>query len=230
MRINALASEVKLSVGTDRACLFIELGDNDSLMIMGYFNTIEGVGHVETIEFADGTIWDYAKILQILNEGSEPEGQVITGGRGRDHLNGTSGDDTLSGGAGRDVLDGRDGNDVLKGGPGRDTLIGGAGDDVFVFAHRADLGLGSQKDVIVDYQRGNDKIDLRNLDANTLSGKDNAFSIILKGHQKFTQAGQLRYDAKTGILSGNTDKDAAAEFQILLKNKPAFLSLSDFLL
>jgi hypothetical protein len=50
------------------------------------------------------------------------------------------------------------------------------------------------------------------------------------GKSPFKAAGELHYDAKTGILYGNTDKDAAAEFQILLKNKPASLDLSDFIL
>jgi hypothetical protein len=42
---------------------------------------------------------------------------------------------------------------------------------------------------------------------------------------------QIRHDdACTGILSGNTDGDAAAEFQMLLRKKPASLDLSDFIL
>ncbi|MCY1299441.1 Bifunctional hemolysin/adenylate cyclase [compost metagenome] len=45
---------------------------------------------------------------------------TITGGAGRDILNGMAGDDTLLGGAG---------NDVLNGSVGSDTMAGGAGDD-----------------------------------------------------------------------------------------------------
>ena len=64
---------------------------------------------------------------------------IITGGKGKDRLNGTAGDDqvygmdgsdSLTGGlGGNDLLDGGTGNDFLRGGHGNDTLIGGDGGD-----------------------------------------------------------------------------------------------------
>ena len=225
--INANTADVSLSVGTDGACLFISMGDKDSLMIMGYFDTAEGVGHIEKLVFADGTEWDINKVLEVL---ADPKGRVIVGGKGRDVLTGTAKNDTLDGAAGHDILNGGAGNDILIGGQGQDVLTGGVGNDIFVFARKTDVGTGSPRDTIVDFWSGDDRIDLRQLDANILTRQDNNFSVLLKGHQKFTKAGQLRYDAKTGILSGNTDNDAAAEFQIFLKNKPKALSLADFIL
>lgn len=67
------------------------------------------------------------------------DGRVtISGGSGRDYINGSGlndqlhgdqGNDTLFGGAGRDTLSGNDGNDELYAGDGNDALHGDAGAD-----------------------------------------------------------------------------------------------------
>ncbi len=159
-----------------------------------------------------------------------PDDIEITGGKTSDAIFGAAGDDDLFGGAGNDTINGGAGSDILTGGKGRDVLIGGSGEDTFVFALKADLGLGKKRDTIADFEVGVDIIDLAELDANSATRKNDAFKTLLTGKQKFTKAGQLYYDAKKGVLSGNTDKDAAAEFHILLKNKPKGLSLDDFIL
>jgi Ca2+-binding RTX toxin-like protein len=104
----------------------------------------------------------------------------LYGNDGNDHLLGGTGNDRLYGGAGRDVLDGQDGDDMLDGGPGSDRLIGGAGRDIFVVTpasaggHGGDddddrdtlqfgadgNGPGAGRDVIEDFTRGEDRIDL----------------------------------------------------------------------
>ena len=117
---------------------------------------------------------------------------------------------------------------VLVGRVGKDIFAGTTAAEVFKFESAGKAGVGKGRDVIVDFEAGNDRIDLSRIDANTKLAGNNAFSILLSGKKPFTKAGQLHYDNKTGILSGNTDKDAAAEFQILLKNKPKMLHLSDF--
>ena len=149
---------------------------------------------------------------------------ILVGGQGQDTFSGGLGNDTLRGGSGADHVDGGEGNDELTGGAGKDILRGGGGRDVFVFLKS---GLAA-RDTIMDFTHGVDKINLRDVDADTQTRADNRFTKILKSGAAFTEAGQLRYNSKTGILSGNTDKDAAAEFEILIKNKPAALSLSDF--
>lgn len=65
-------------------------------------------------------------------------------------------DNVLTGSASDDVLYGMGGNDRLIGGPGNDVLIGGAGRDVFRAA-----ALGHGCDVVVDFQSGIDRLDLR---------------------------------------------------------------------
>ena len=77
---------------------------------------------------------------------------VIRGGDGEDTLDGGSGDDTLYGDLGADVLSGGPGNDVLIGGAGSNTLIGGPGRDTFA--------LGRTSDYVVDFVRGEDKLDV----------------------------------------------------------------------
>ncbi len=95
---------------------------------------------------------------------------TLRGGGGTDWLDGGSGRDLLLGGSGADTLRGGAGNDALEGGTGADLLVGGAGADSFVFsfvtiykAQQLPAGPGAARDVIADFQRGTDHIDLRGL-------------------------------------------------------------------
>ncbi|MEH2167266.1 MAG: calcium-binding protein, partial [Nostoc sp.] len=94
-----------------------------------------------------------------------------------DQLFGGLGNDTLRGFSGDDVLFGEQGDDRLESGLGDDTLSGGAGNDVF------NLAYSQENDLVIDFVRGQDKIDVRSLnigDWNTLQklitndGQDNA--------------------------------------------------------
>jgi Ca2+-binding RTX toxin-like protein len=243
--IDAKASEVTVNRAQVPTALEIRL-DGAVLSITDFFN-VKSDGHQEvpmTVVFSDGTIWSLAEVLEILGAPSQPvesktpdsedespetEGVHQNGGKGNDVLRGHDGADTLSGGAGADKLFGNKGDDVLLGGQGRDLLTGGDGADVFAFS-KTDTVPGKARDVINDFNHGTDKVDLSALDANKGLKGNNAFHSLLKGKTSFTEAGQIRYDAKTGILSVNTDKDAQVEFEILLKNKPKVLTLSDFIL
>ncbi|MDX6804955.1 cadherin-like domain-containing protein [Terrihabitans rhizophilus] len=82
----------------------------------------------------------------------------LPGGEGNDELYGGIGNDTLEGGAGDDLLNGGLGNDRLNGGEGDDVLTGGFRNDTFVFSKN------SGADVITDFGRGRDVIDLAELD------------------------------------------------------------------
>ncbi|BAY24884.1 Na-Ca exchanger/integrin-beta4 [Calothrix sp. NIES-2100] len=90
---------------------------------------------------------------------------LIPGTNNNDTLTGNSENDTIQGAGGNDSLSGSGGNDSLEGGRGNDTLIGGTGNDVFNFQYEQD------NDIVTDFVRGQDKIDVRNLkisDWNTL--------------------------------------------------------------
>ncbi len=115
---------------------------------------------------ADGSLWiellpdienltgsGYADILA----GDRRE-NVLSGGPGNDTLYGGpgGGDDLMLGGAGNDKIYGGQGDDTLIGGPGNDKMIGGQGADLFVFEPGE-----NEEDIITDFGRGNDRIDLR---------------------------------------------------------------------
>lgn len=86
------------------------------------------------------------------NEGSDK----LFGGRGNDILTGGDGNDTLYGEEGNDRLYGGTGKDILFGGTGNDTLTGGTGKDIFVYNN------GDGKDIIADYDSGEDLIQIGN--------------------------------------------------------------------
>lgn len=156
-----------------------------------------------------------------------------TGGSGKDtliHIENVTGsqyNDTLTGSSTANELNGGVGNDTLGGGGGKDVLTGGAGNDVFDFNLLSDSGVVSTKwDVITDFVRGQDKIDLSTLDANTATAVNDVFTSFIAGTASFTSAGQLKFSG--GVLYGNTDADAAAEFSIELTGISA-LDLTDLI-
>ncbi len=88
--------------------------------------------------------------------------QLVAGG-GDDVVLAGAGNDFVFGGKGNDVLNGDDGRDKIFAGRGDDTINGGAdfdvvrgfkGNDVFVFE------AGNDTDVILDFRRGVDQIDV----------------------------------------------------------------------
>ncbi|WP_187287228.1 beta strand repeat-containing protein [Methylotenera mobilis] len=124
-------SDVAVVRPTGSSNLILKFANSgDSITINNWYS--DATGRIEQVVFADGTVWDKAKLTT--------DGLVVTGTSGNDTLNGLSsynntllgmeGNDVLSGGGGNDILDGGAGNDVLNGGALADTLIGGAGDDV----------------------------------------------------------------------------------------------------
>ncbi len=142
-----------------------------------------------------------------------------TGGSGSDtliaieNLTGSNYNDRLTGNAAANLLNGGGGNDILIGGTGKDVLTGGAGSDIFDFNALAETGLTSSTwDIITDFVRGADKIDLSTLDANTATTTNDAFSSVIGSTAAFNAAGQLKVSG--GVLYGNTDADSAAEFAI----------------
>jgi Ca2+-binding RTX toxin-like protein len=126
------------------------------------------------------------------------------------------------------------GLDTLIGGLGRDTPSGGLGRDLFDFNSIRDSVVGSQRDVITDFHRGNnvtgDDIDFRTIDANAKLFGNQTFKWI--GAQAFhKKAGELHYkDAGPHVIvEGDVNGDAKADFQIAVLNVNA-LGAGDFLL
>ena len=79
------------------------------------------------------------------------------------------------------------------------------------------------------FQKGSDKIDLSDIDARPDVSGNQAFTFINKS--AFSSPGQVCYSQSNGntIVSGNTDFDSSAEFQIELTGLYT-LSAADFVL
>jgi len=90
------------------------------------------------------------------------------------------------------------------------------------FGSRAPVGSGGsgvgagRRDVVTDFARGQDTLDLLSIDANAGQGGDQAFAFV--GTRAFSGAGQVRLAKADGntVVQGSTDGDAAPEFEVLL--------------
>ena len=140
----------------------------------------------------------------------------LWGGTESDILTAGAGHDRLWGGDGDDVLRGQAGRDVLTGGAGRDRLYGGSDADIFVFRDVADSRPDQTRDLIYDFQRGLDLIDLRGIDADRTAAGNQSFTLM--GGDAFSQAGHLRLVAQDGnlMLTADTTGDGQADFELLL--------------
>jgi Ca2+-binding RTX toxin-like protein len=130
-----------------------------------------------------------------------------SGGSGNDKLFGNDAANVLLGNAGDDAIDGGAGNDTIVGGAGKDALTGGAGSDVFRYTATSDSGTGTARDVIGDFQEG-DQIDLTAVGANTFVG-----GALFSG-----RAGEVRAVSITDqtIIEVDTNGDRLADMQIEL--------------
>ena len=102
---------------------------------------------------------------------------TVAAGDGNDKMDGAAGNDVLDGGNANDTLIGGAGNDLLHGGDGNDRMTGGIGNDVFDF-NAGDLG---DLDVVTDFNKGFDRIDISDL----ISG----YTGIFDDYVSFTKVG-----------------------------------------
>jgi Ca2+-binding RTX toxin-like protein len=148
-------------------------------------------------------------------------------------LVGNTGNNLLDGGGGNDVLNGKDGNDTLIGGLGADSLVGEAGRDVFVFRNVNESRPGqANRDFINGFENGLDRIDLSQIDANSLTTFNDAFTFI--GTAAFSGvAGQLRWFTFGGgnfnIVEADVNGDRVADMQIFV-NLTNVMEAGDFIL
>ena len=220
-----LTTDVTLTRTYDDLILTIN-GTADQLTIQSYFYYEVGNDQVETIQFADGTVWDVAAVKARVTT------IVVPGSVSR---YGTDSADNLAGGSGNDLLYGYAGNDTLDGGAGNDTLDGGVGNDTYLF------GLGSGKDTINAYESTIGKIDVIQLGAGvlttgvtatrngnslvlSLNGTSDALEVSSYFNNEATggyQAEQVKFadgtiwdtaTIKTKVLAGTVDNDSIAGY------------------
>lgn len=233
------ASGGRTETGTNYADTLFGSRGNDILSGRGGNDIIHGGDGDDDILGGAGNDQLFGGLGRDILEGGTGNDD-LKGGAGNDSLYGDEGNDKLFGEDGRDLLDGGAGNDTLSGGlgdddlvggAGRDTLYGGAGRDAFIFKALSDSRAGeTRRDVVKDFQPGLDFFHLRGVDANSTVSGDQAFKFIGL-NASFTGAGQLRYTivGNQTIIQGNTDADAAPEFEIALVGKFTLLA-SDFIL
>ena len=120
------ASDIHLNYSSNGDYLTLAInGTSDSVSFRNYFS----YSGVEIISFADGTVWDRAKLesLLVTTRGDETD-NYFNGSYLHDEMYGMGGNDSLYGNGGNDVLDGGVGSDYLQGGNGNDTYVFNFGD------------------------------------------------------------------------------------------------------
>ncbi|MDP3743147.1 MAG: calcium-binding protein, partial [Methylotenera sp.] len=153
----------------------------DQIKIPNWYN--DNNNRIEQLVFADGTIWDKAKLTadglvvtgtsanDILN-GLSSYNNTLVGMDGNDTLNGNNLADTLIGGAGEDVLSDTIGNNLFDAGMDNDTITAGSGNDLLIGGLGNDvITTGTGYDVIV-FNKG-DGQDI----INASTGADNTISL-----------------------------------------------------
>lgn len=127
------------------------------------------------------------------------------------------GNDTLLGSIGNDELYGGSGNDTLYGHSGNDTLIGGAGSDTFQ--------ISTGNDVVKDFVRGQDKIDIRDY-ATLFIGEGKGTNIT-----SFSALKSLMTQTGSGdTLITFTDSDGGVSTLTIKGVAPTALTADDFLI
>ena len=158
---------------------------SNRINVSGHFDAGQPGLRVEQIRFSDGSV------KQLLSG--------LTGGATNDILVGTSGGNALIGGGG---------NDMLIGAGGKDTLTGGAGEDIFVWRTLADGGVGANRDLVTDFAKGFDIIDLEELGVTRFMAGGAAFRGIGVGEARSTLVGGV------SVIQVDTDGDGVTDFEI----------------
>jgi Ca2+-binding RTX toxin-like protein len=162
----------------------------------------------------------------------------IIAGRFSDALTGNAEKNRIEAGKGNDTINGGAGNDTLNGGSGKDRLTGGTGNDSFIFKSASESSTrATTADVITDFVKGKDKINLSAIDAFASSTTNDTF--VWNGTTAFSSStkGEVRYEKfnKPGTANDYTmvwidnDRDKDVEMAIRLTGLHN-LTASDFIL
>ena len=153
IRIN---NDLLLSINGTAGCTLIsdlsgfQLGNTDSLLVQNFFFQNGAFGNaVETIRFADNTVWDNATVKNLaFTFGTEDVDTILGFNDSTNRINGMGGNDYLFGGVMADHISGGTGNDYLNGGTGNDTyeFAKGSGEDTI-----SDCGISEDNTDIVRF-------------------------------------------------------------------------------
>ena len=146
-------------------------------------------------------------------------------------LTGTDGDDILTGTSNSETIRGLNGNDTLIGGQGSDRLIGEGGKDIFKYSDPNESQPGTNSRDNVSLNRGFDRIDLSEIDANLNLSGNQSFNFV--GTSSFDGvSGQVRYDALDNVIQAEIQGDGNRTVDLEIQSSVGFssLSASDFIL
>ena len=157
---------------------------------------------IESIEFADATVWNAATIASRLTLPPNAGNDTLIGTAGNDTLDGGGGSDSLSGLAGTDTLIGGSGNDVIDGGAGADLMRGGSGDDTYT--------VDDTNDEVIELENSGSDL-VRSSVTHALTS--NVENLILTGSGHISGSGNDLNNSITGnagnnILDGGLGNDA----------------------
>jgi serralysin len=177
-------------------------GGNDTYDLSNYNTNV-------SIDLRPGE-WTITSQVQLANLG---QGHMARGNVGNAYLfNGDT----------RSLIEngiGGSGNDTLIANQAANRLTGGAGNDTYRWHSVENAGLGAQADIVTDFARGADRIDLAQIDAILGGSNNDSFSFI--GTSAFSQvAGQLRYQVEGNSvrIQGDVDGNGVADMEIVLNN------------
>ena len=205
--------------GTSGVDRIVAVGPGDVDIGLNSFSTSNGIERIEaaagvgTVRLLGGWNGDTLDFSQIALVGGS---FIIDCFYGNDSITGSSAADTIRGGGN---------DDWLIGGLGADKLTGGSGKDTFVFNSVAEIGLAlGSYDIIADFVSQTDKINLINIDANSMVDGDQAFLYIASA--AFSNiSGELRFAEQ--ILSGDINGDGLADFRLGLTGVSTLFSTTD---
>ena len=125
------------------------------------------------------------------------------------------------------------GGDWLQGGAGADELRGGTGNDIFVYQASTD-STQLNKDVILDFDNGQDKIDLSQIDADAVKLDDQAFvwgGAVTGRPLAGSAEGKIVYWTQNGVTFVQADAagDGLPPLELMLSGTH-ILSVSEFIL
>ncbi len=220
--------------------------DNDLVYGSAGADLLEGGAGYDVLSYGNS---ESRVILDLSNDTlnfGDAIGDVATGfeefhaSRFVDQLRGDSGDNVFFGGGVTDRLYGRTGNDSLNGEAGTDAIYGNLGADVmtggddtardrFIYFHMSESRVGAgNRDIITDFESGEDRIEIGRFDADTTQGFKQRFTFVgdagLSG-----VAGELAYRFEDGntIVEGDVNADGLADFEIELTGL-IDLTITDF--
>jgi len=185
---------------------------NDTFTGSSVANNINGGAGIDTVSYANSTAAVNVNLaVTTAQSGGFAAGDILTN---IENLTGSTYNDTLLG----NTL-----ANIITGGTGKDTMTGGAGADVFKFSAITDSGKATGvRDIITDFVKGTDKIDLT----------DFAGSFTFKGTGALggSVAG-VNYAQVSGntIIGIDADSNGTLDMQIELTGLHT-LAASDFLL